>query len=124
MKSIRKQRGMTPIGWILVFALIAFFALMGLTLIPVYINGYKVKSIVASLEKEHDTGSLRPAEIIQRLNKRFDIDMVTGIESEDIYIERAGGIVTITVDYEVRKKFIGNIDFFITFSHSAEVPAR
>jgi uncharacterized protein YlxP (DUF503 family) len=124
MKSIKNQRGMTPIGWILVFALIAFFVLLALKLVPVYISGFKVTSILESLKENQEIATMSPRQIMTSLNKRFDIDMVTGIEPDDIYIEKAGGVMTITVDYEIRKNFIGNIDFLITFNKSVEVPAR
>jgi uncharacterized protein YlxP (DUF503 family) len=123
MKSIKNQRGMTPIGWILVFALIAFFTLLALKLVPVYIDGFKVTSILESLKENREVGSMTTRQIMNTLNKRFDIDMVTDIEADDIYIEKTGGVLTITVDYEVRKNFIGNIDFLITFNKSVEVPA-
>lgn len=123
MKSINKQRGMTTIGWILVFLLIAFFALMALKLVPVYLNGFKVASIVKSLKEDREIGSMSNRQILSTLDKRFDIDMVSGVEPEDIYIEQGKGVKIITIDYEVRKNFLGNIDFVISFVESVEVPS-
>lgn len=123
MKSIKNQRGMTPIGWILVFALIAFFTLLAIKLVPVYIEGFKVASILESLKENREVGSMSTRQIMNTLNKRFDIDMVTDVQADDVYIEKTSGVLTITVDYEVRKNFIGNIDFLITFNKSVEVPA-
>lgn len=124
MKSIDNQRGMTMIGWILVLLLIAFFAMTVMKLVPVYLNGFKVASIVDSLKKDREVSSMSNRQILSKLSKRFDIDMVSGVEPEDIYIEKGQGVKIITVDYEVRKNFLGNIDFVISFVESVEVPSN
>ncbi|HID48171.1 MAG TPA: DUF4845 domain-containing protein [Chromatiales bacterium] len=124
MKSIDNQRGMTTIGWILVLLLIAFFAMTVMKLVPVYLNGFKVASIVDSLKKDREVSSMSNRQILSKLSKRFDIDMVSGVEPEDIYIEKGQGVKIITVDYEVRKNFLGNIDFVISFVESVEVPSN
>jgi hypothetical protein len=124
MQSLHRQRGMTPIGWILVFLLIAFFTLITLKLVPIYLDGYKVSSILSSLESEPETGARSPAEIIRTIEKRLDINMVDAVTADDIYVEKVGDKMTIEIDYEVRKNMLGNIDVVVSFHKTAEVPAR
>lgn len=124
MKSIHRQRGMTPIGWVLVFLLIAFFALIALKLIPIYIESFSVGSVIADLKDEPGIGSMTSREIISIVQKRLEINNVYGVSADDIYVEKARGTMTISADYEVRKNMLGNVDILVSFDKSVEVPSR
>ncbi|MGD9390991.1 MAG: DUF4845 domain-containing protein [Thioalkalispiraceae bacterium] len=124
MKQVGKQKGMTAIGWVFVFALIAIVTLVTLKLLPIYLDGFSVKSSLASLENEHNIGKMSPLKIKSMLLKRLDINMVTDVTKDDIYIDRSNGAMTIEVDYEVREKLIGNLDVVVMFNSSIEVPSK
>ena len=76
MKSIHRQRGMTPIGWVLVLLLIAFFALISLKLIPIYLESFSVSSVIADLKDEPGIGAKSVREIVSIVEKRLDINNV------------------------------------------------
>jgi hypothetical protein len=124
MKSIHRQRGMTPIGWILVFLLIAFFALITLKLVPVYLESFSVGSVIADLKDEPNIGSMNAREIITIIEKRLDINNVSSVKGDDIYIEKLGGTLTISAEYEVREPVLGNVDIVVSFNKKVEVEAR
>jgi hypothetical protein len=124
MKQVGKQKGMTAIGWVFAFALIAIVTLVTLKLLPIYLDGFSVKSSLASLENEHNIGKMSPLKIKSMLLKRLDINMVTDVTKDDIYIDRSNGAMTIEVDYEVREKLIGNLDVVVMFNSSIEVPSK
>ncbi len=44
MQSKTHQRGMTGIGWMIVLALIGFFVLLALRMVPAYLDYFKVVS--------------------------------------------------------------------------------
>ena len=102
MKSIHRQRGMTPIGWVLVFLLIAFFALIALKLFPIYLQSFSVDSVISDLKDEPGISAMTSREITALVMKRLDINMVSGVDAEDIYVERIGNTKKIIADYEVR----------------------
>ncbi len=124
MKSIHRQRGMTPIGWVLVFLLIAFFALIALKLVPIYLQSFSVGSVISDLKDEPGIGAMTSREITSLVTKRLDVNMVTGVNAEDIYVERLGSTKKIIADYEVREGMLGNVDVVVSFKKSVEVPAR
>jgi len=124
MKSIHRQRGMTPIGWILVFLLIAFFTLIALKLIPIYLDSFTIGSVISDLGKEPGIGAKSPREVTTMIEKRLDINMVKGVTADDIYIEKRGDTMTITADYEIRENVLGNVDIVVSFNKSVEVSAR
>ena len=124
MKSIHRQRGMTPVGWVLVFLLIAFFALVALRLIPIYLESFSVGSVISDLKDEPGISDKTTREITTLINKRFDINSITNVGTDDIYVEKSGGTMTISAEYEVRKPMLGNVDIVVSFNKSVEVPAR
>ncbi len=52
IRNKHKQKGMTGIGWMMVIAMIAFFAVLAMRAFPVYSEGFKVKSALASLKDQ------------------------------------------------------------------------
>ena len=124
MKSIHRQRGMTPIGWVLVFLLIAFFALIALNLVPIYLQSFSVGSVISDLKNEPGISSMTPRKIVSIVEKRLGINMVTGVTADDIYVDKIGDTMTISAEYEVRKNMLGNVDVVVSFNKSVEVPAR
>ncbi len=55
------------------------------------------------------------------LNKRLGINDVTSVSDQNIAIEKAGDNTLVTVEYEVRKNFLGNVDIVVTFKDSVEL---
>ncbi|MDX1823347.1 MAG: DUF4845 domain-containing protein [Thiohalomonadales bacterium] len=124
MKSIHRQRGMTPIGWILVFLLIAFFVLIALKLVPIYLDSFTVGSVISDLKDEPGIATKSPREVESMIAKRLDINMVKGLKADDIYVEKVGDILNINAEYEVRENLLGNVDLVVHFDKSVQVSAR
>lgn len=124
MNSLHKQRGVTAIGWIIILLLIAFFALIGLRLAPVYIEHFNVVSSLDSLKNEAFITRKDPVEIKRLLTRRFDINQITNATAENVTVSRKKGVLTVEVRYEVRKKFLGNVDVVTSFADKIEVVAN
>lgn len=124
MNNIRYQKGMSGVGWLLILALIAFFTLLGLKVIPAYMNSMTVGSVLSGMEEEPGLGRKSPAEIMETLNKRLSINMIKDIGRDEIYLESGKDMYYIDIEYEVRRDFIGNIDLVLSFDKSAEIPKQ
>ena len=124
MKSIHRQRGMTPIGWIFVFLLIAFFTLIALKLVPIYLDSFTIGSVISDMRQEPGIAAKTPREVVAMIEKRLDINMVEGITADDIFVEKRGDTMTISAEYEIREKMLGNVDVIISFNKTVEVESR
>jgi hypothetical protein len=118
------QHGMTLIGWVIVLALIGFFGLLGLRLVPVYLDNYTVQSVLKSLQLEPEITKKTPLEIRRLIEKRLYINYITVVEPKQFSVEQKGGRTTVGVDYEVQRPFIGNIYLLVKFSDSEEIIAH
>jgi hypothetical protein len=117
----KRQRGMTTIGVVLIIAMIAAFAFVGLKLYPIYYDSFKVSSGLNSLKAEPELATKPAHEIVERLMKRLSIDNVDSVAKSDVAVEKAGGRATISVDYEVRETLVGNIDVLVHFEKEVEI---
>lgn len=120
----KNQKGMTGIGWMMVIGLVVFFAVLAMRAFPIYMEGFKVKSALESLKDQPGITKKKKREIIKLLFKRFDIDDVENVSREDIFIENKNGILTVTIDFEIRKPAMGNIDIVGKFYEEIEVVAN
>jgi hypothetical protein len=113
MRSLSRQNGMTGIGWLIVLALIGFFTLLTLKMVPSYLEYYKVVSTLDSLTKE--SGFQTPAEIRNLLERRFDISYVNTITPQDVEIRPAGEHFIVSAEYESRVHLFGNVSVVMDF---------
>lgn len=121
MQTVKKQQGMTMIGWLLVIILFVCLALVAMRLIPVYLDGYKVSQSMESLSAESGIGSKSIAELRKMLMRRLDVNMVNDVTAEDVTFTRRGNVITIEIKYEARRKLFGNLYAVVVFSKTTEI---
>jgi cell division protein FtsL len=110
MKQQRRgrQRGMTVIGMLLVMIVVAFVALIGMKVVPMYVQYYSIKSTIESIRKEPQVAQMTPMDIQNAIQKRFDIGYVDNISARDLKIrnERSGRVLDLIYQDE-RSLFYG-----------------
>lgn len=122
MQSIKKQKGMTAISLMALLVIIAFVVLIFLKVMPIYFDSFKVGDVVSSMKDERGLGEKQSSEIASMILKRLDVNMVSDVKKEDIFIEKSKNTVAIDVEYEVRKPMFGNLDVVVSFKKSVEAP--
>ena len=121
LRGLKKQRGMTGLGWLTIMFLIGFFAFLGVKIIPTFLENYQVKSVVKSLREEPMITKKSVGEIRKLIKKRLTINSVYDLKKEDIKIKKSGGVTTVEIAYEVRKPMVSNIFVVIAFSDKVEL---
>ena len=123
---MKKQQGMTAVDILMVLALIAFFTLLALRLVPPYLENFNVTSSLKSLQTEVGIKDKSPGEIRNLLQRRLDINDVANVKRENVTIAKdaKSGLLKIAVDYEVRVPIMLNVDAVVVFSDSVEVATR
>jgi Tfp pilus assembly major pilin PilA len=112
----KRQRGMTFISWLLVLGIAGIFATIALTLIPIYIEHYSVKHVLAQFENDGDLAKKSTGQLRELMKKRLKINGVYDFDvQENLKVERDKGRVTVRVLYEVRRPVMGNVDLIVHF---------
>jgi hypothetical protein len=114
----RTQGGMTLIGFIIVLALVGFFAYIAMKLVPMYSEYYAVKQALKGLKAEPGIANKDPAKVEDLFFRRLYISYAENVKPANVTIERAENGWLMSVDYEVRKPLIYNLDVVGKFSTS------
>jgi Tfp pilus assembly major pilin PilA len=124
-RVMKKQQGMTLIGWVIVLALIAFFATMAMRLIPMYQEYYGVLQIMDTMKVELKNNKLSKNQTELLLVKKFDTGYIKSVDTrKNVQILRGKNtpyITKIVIDYEVREPFMFQIDFIGHFVTQIDV---
>lgn len=123
MQLINKQKGLTGVSIMAILVVIAFIAIIFLKIMPVYFDAFKVGDVVSGMKEERGLGDKTNSEITRMILKRLDVNMVTDVTKDHIFIEKSKNDILIDVEYEVRKEMFGNLDVVISFKKSVEAPA-
>lgn len=115
MKHRNKQQGMSFIGILVIIAVISFFGMIGLTIIPSYITHYSIKKVLLQLEDDRGMDKKSPAEIRKLLKRRFRINNVYDFDPKNITFTKKKDGMEVRIAYEVREHVIGNVDIVLTF---------
>lgn len=119
-----RQSGMTLIGFLLMFLLIGFFALLTLKLVPIYLEHFKISSSLQSLTKEPDIGAKTKEDILKMLDRRWEINMVEAVTAKDVVVTRQPGKLKVQIAYEATTHILGNVDALVYFDDAIEVPTN
>jgi DNA-dependent RNA polymerase auxiliary subunit epsilon len=116
---------MTFLGILVIIIVVGAWLYAGIRLAPKYLEYIKVAS---TLEKVRDEYASNPGstEIMLRraIERHFDIEMVTDVDSKDIEIKKENGVFTMRANYEDTVPLVYNISFLVTFDKTVEVAAR
>ena len=121
MEKWHHQSGMTAIGWMLVLGLIAFFTLIMLRLVPIYLEYVKVASTLESLKEQPGIKQQTKSEIVKIVSKRFHVNDVKNVDPKKIKVSKERGVMTVGINYERREHLVGNVDVVATFDKQVEV---
>jgi uncharacterized protein DUF4845 len=117
----QQQRGMTMWGLLFVLGVLAFVLFIGFKLFPPYLEDFKVKAALDSLARQPDFSSMSRGDMAGALDKRFDIDDITGVNlSKDLTVETQGRLKRVRIRYEKVVPIVANISLLLEFEHSKE----
>ena len=123
MNLIKRQRGMTLIGFFMVLSVGCFFAFVGLKLFPVYKEYFSVKQAMSSVQSQPGVSKKSPREIRSMLDSRFFASYVDIVSGKDAKIVRKNGY-RIDMLYEHKVHLISNIELIATFDITVDLTGR
>lgn len=119
--NIRKQKGLTLIGFVIVLSFVLFMAFIGMKIGPIYMEYYSVVSAMNGVASERGSARLSPFDIrVKVLNRLYVSYSAENVKENNIKITRGNG-VNLRIAYEVRKPVIGNLDVVAKFDRSVKL---
>ncbi len=119
--NISKQKGFGLVSLFGGAFLMLFFSVMTISLLPLYLENFSVRSCLTSLAADNDILSKSEEAIKAALLKKLLVSNVSSVSTDDIFIEKDKSGVKINIAYNVQAKFIKNVDFVVHFEEMKEV---
>jgi len=119
---MRRQQGVTMIGWIFLLVPVALVGYAALRVGPEYFNYYKVLTAMketASQLKSDET--LTPQTIHFALDKRFDTGYIDSPTAQEINVAKGENGWEMTADYEKTVPVFGNLYLLMSFKKTVVI---
>lgn len=114
---MKKQRGLTLIGLILIGSLVAVVAMIGIRLMPAVVEYYTVVKIINAMVSSGDAkGTV--TDIRKAYDRRAAIDDTPSVTGADLDISKSGGEVVIAVAYARKVPLVGIASICLDFEAS------
>jgi hypothetical protein len=123
MQNPKRQAGITMWSMLFVLGTLAFSLFLLFKLLPPYMDDFKIKSALDSLDRQPDVSTMTPPEIKEAIRKRLEIDTADELFdlNKILTVELKGKTKVIHVSYESVVPMAFNISALINFDHSIEV---
>ena len=120
---MRRQHGITLIGFAIVLIVAGFFAYAAMKLIPVYTEYFGVVKSLKSLQGDAGIENMGIEEIRRKLDTIFDVQYVdeTDVPLNSVTLITSNGQRSLNVAYSVDKPFIYNIDLLVHFNYTVDL---
>lgn len=113
-----RQRGMGYIGF-MILALIVGFIIKVITVAGgPYLDYYYIGRSVKAALKENQANNISISDLKTALSTQFQVNNITDQAPGDLTYVKEGTKFTVTVNYEIRKPFIGNVDVVFVFKNT------
>lgn len=111
-----KQRGAGLSGLFLWSFVLFFVAVLGMKLVPVYIENAAIKSTLIAIANDPVLQNGTKAEIRTSFNKRAQIDDISVVDEGDIEFNKENGQAVLSIIYSVKTPLFANISLYLDFN--------
>jgi len=122
MTSIRyRQKGLSSAGWLAMIGVFGILIVTGIRVIPIFIENFNIKTVLESVQGDARINPKSKRAIWESIQKRLAVNEVYLIKREDLKMTRKNGKTTITITYESRRPYVGNLFIGGAFSESVVI---
>lgn len=115
MNTRQSQAGMSVPGMLLVAAMVGFFIMCAVRMVPHYFEYLSVREIITTIARDHDADEETISDIRRRIATVFNTNQIYDLKHKDVEVFREKGETYIDASYEVRVPIMGRIDAIMNF---------
>ncbi|MDX2464502.1 MAG: DUF4845 domain-containing protein [Porticoccus sp.] len=113
----KKQQGISLLGGLILLAVVGFFLTAAFKVAPLYLDNSFIRAAIASLVQE-DVHGMTDGDIRRKLSSQFDINNIRDVDTKEVKVVRQKTHTVVSLDYEKRVNFMGNVDVVVRFENS------
>lgn len=115
----KTQDGVSLMGLVVVSALLIVVALVGMKIVPAYMEFLSVKKVLTAMKQE-PLDTMSASDIKKSFDKRANIAYISVVKGSDLTIEKTSSGTAVNVEYQVIKPIAGNISVLMDFSTGSD----
>lgn len=121
MRTFRnKQLGITFSGFIMAAFALIILAILGMKMVPAYINDAQISSIFKAVAADPAMQNAPIKEIKDAYGRRAYINAINVISTDDIEIVKEGATLSLSANYAVKIPLVANITLLLEFNPSSD----
>lgn len=126
MTNFQRQKGLSLTGFMLVIALVCFFALVAMKLFPLYNESFAVTKSLESVAKDPKADKLPVIQLRRNFIRNANINGLSRFSEKDIKDYLTANKIgqkprTMTMNYEARNNLFGNLDMVLVYEKTLEL---
>lgn len=122
MKFARSQKGMSVLSWLMVLALVAFFASAAFKVIPHYLDYMSMEKIITSVETDEALEIDNIGEFYGHVSRGMQVNSIRDLNlKEALEVKIENNEFRAHLQYEKREPLIQNIDLVVRFDKEFRV---
>ena len=116
---MKKQRGVTLTGLIVVLVLLGMVAMLGFKLFSPYEQYFMIQKTFKALARNPELRSGNRADILRAYRRYTTIDNITAISEDDIEVAKDGDSFALRASYSVKVPLVANFSLLVDFAPSS-----
>ena len=116
-----QQKGLSSVGWLAVAGIFFILSVGAIKVVPIYMENFTIKSVLEAVQEDPRIDPKSKRAIWDSIKKRLYINEVRLIKREHVKMTRKNGKTTITITYESRRPYMGNLFIGGAFSESVVI---
>jgi hypothetical protein len=126
MSILKKQNGMSLIGWLITIGLIIFVSIPAIKIIPIYIKDMKIHSEMNKLGDDivnsQEALKITPEKIKSYLLNRFALKGITEITADEIIITESEFNFNVRIQHQFKERIIKDKYFILNSDRTVNIP--
>jgi hypothetical protein len=117
-----QQKGLSFIGWLVLLAILAFFASVGAKIVPHYLDYLSIKKIIEAVGTDKAADVTTVGEFYDYVRKGMQINNIRDVDlNKALSVTTENNRFLAHLNYERREPLIQNIDLVVKFDHEFSV---
>ena len=122
MKFARSQQGLSILGWLVVLAVVAFFASTAFKVLPQYMDYMSMEKIITSVETDKAADVRTINEFYNHVSKGMQVNNIRDLNMRDaLQVKVENNEFQVHLKYEKREPLIENLDLVVNFDKEFRV---
>lgn len=122
MTFARSQRGLSILGWLVVLALVAFFASTAFKVMPHYLDYMSLEKIITSVETDKALDIQTVGDFYEHVAKGMQVNSIRDLDMREVLqIKVENNEFLAHLKYEKREPLIENLDLVVNFDKEFRV---